>query len=70
MRGRPRARAGSAEPPLRGTARASAVAPDVTVADLVTPVTGITLATEQHPDPVAGAHRLLELTGAGIGPRR
>ncbi|MFD3486736.1 TetR/AcrR family transcriptional regulator [Streptomyces sp. NPDC058665] len=60
---------GAAEPLLRNAARAGAVAPDVTVADLVTLVTGIALATERHADPIAEAHRLLKLTVAGISPR-
>ncbi|MFD3520194.1 TetR/AcrR family transcriptional regulator [Streptomyces sp. NPDC058653] len=60
---------GAAEPLLRHAERAGAVGPDVTVADLVTLVTGIALATEKHPNPLAEAHRLLDLTVAGISPR-
>ncbi|WP_371483453.1 TetR/AcrR family transcriptional regulator [Kitasatospora sp. NBC_00315] len=61
---------GSADPLLQNAAQAGAVAPDVTVADLVALVTGIVLATEHHPDPAAEAHRLLDLTVAGVSPRR
>lgn len=61
---------GAVEPLLARAARAGAVAPDVTVADLVTLVTGIALATEHHPDPTAEAHRLLGLTVAGVSPRK
>ncbi|WP_328720501.1 TetR/AcrR family transcriptional regulator [Streptomyces sp. NBC_00247] len=60
---------GAADPLLRHAARAGAVAPQVTVADLVALVTGIALATEHHPDSVAEAHRLLGLTVGGISPR-
>ncbi|MER8070543.1 helix-turn-helix domain-containing protein [Streptomyces sp. NPDC094034] len=59
----------AADPLLREAARAGAVSRDVTVADLVTLVTGIALATEHHPDPATEAHRLLGLTVAGISPR-
>ncbi|MEV6424568.1 helix-turn-helix domain-containing protein [Streptomyces sp. NPDC051662] len=61
---------GAADPLLRDAVRAGAVAPGVTVADLITLVTGIALATEHHPDPAVEAHRLLGLTVAGISPRR
>ncbi|MFE2596630.1 TetR/AcrR family transcriptional regulator [Streptomyces sp. NPDC059396] len=61
---------GAADPLLQNAARAGAVAPDVTVADLITLVTGIALATEHHPDPTAEAHRLLGLAVLGISPRR
>ncbi|MFC8075093.1 TetR/AcrR family transcriptional regulator [Streptomyces sp. NPDC057307] len=60
---------GAVEPLLEHAARAGAVAPGVTVSDLVTLVTGIALATEHHPDPTAEAHRLLGLTVAGVSPR-
>lgn len=60
---------GAVDPLLRNAARAGTVAPDVTVADLVTLVTGIALATEHHQDPVAEAHRLLGLTVQGLSPR-
>lgn len=46
-----------------------ALAPDVTVAELITLVVGIALATEHHPDPAAQADRLFRLTVAGLSPR-
>ncbi|PRX98091.1 TetR/AcrR family transcriptional regulator [Allonocardiopsis opalescens] len=57
-------------PLLRRAAQDGAVAPDVAVADLLTLITGIVLATEHHPDPAAEADRLLALAVAGISPRR
>lgn len=63
------AKLGGAVDPLLRNAAVGAVAPDVTVADLVTLVTGIALATEHHQDPVAEAHRLLGLTVHGLSPR-
>lgn len=42
----------------------------VTVADVLTLITGIALATEHHPDPAAEADRLLRLTLAGLSPAR
>ncbi|MET4922417.1 TetR/AcrR family transcriptional regulator [Streptomyces sp. PSRA5] len=60
---------GAVEPLLEHAGRAGAVAPGVTVTDLVTLVTGIALATEHHPDPTAEAHRLLGLTVAGVSPQ-
>lgn len=62
--------AGAADPLLQHAARVGAVAPDVTVTDLVTLVTGIALATEHHPDSAAEAQRLLGLAVEGISPRR
>jgi AcrR family transcriptional regulator len=56
------------DPLVRRAVRDGAVAPDVTVADILTLVTGIALATENHPDPAAEADRLLALTVAGISP--
>lgn len=47
---------------------AGALAPGVTVADLLALVTGIALATENHPDPAAEAGRLLGLAFSGISP--
>jgi AcrR family transcriptional regulator len=61
---------GAVDPLLRNAASAGAVAPGVTVADLVTLVTGIALATERHPDSGAAAHRLLALAVEGISPCR
>ncbi|MGW7514544.1 TetR/AcrR family transcriptional regulator [Streptomyces sp. NPDC054796] len=64
------ARLGEAgEPLLRRAARAGAVAPGVTVPDLLTLISGIVLATEHLPDPAAEADRLLGLAMAGISPR-
>ena len=57
------------EPLVRRAAETGAVAPGATAADLVTLITGIALATEHHPDPVAEADRLLGLTMAGAVPR-
>ncbi|MFJ9553571.1 TetR/AcrR family transcriptional regulator [Nocardiopsis sp. NPDC101807] len=57
------------EPLVERAAEAGAVAPGVTAEDLVTLVTGITLATEHHPDPVAEADRMLGLTVAGVLPQ-
>ncbi|WP_406143389.1 TetR/AcrR family transcriptional regulator [Streptomyces sp. NBC_01012] len=59
---------GAAAPLLRRAAEAGVVAPDVTITDLITLVTGIALATEHHPDPAAEADRLLALTVRGICP--
>ncbi|MFJ5837013.1 TetR/AcrR family transcriptional regulator [Streptomyces shenzhenensis] len=61
---------GSADPLLRRAVRDGAVAPGVTVADLVMLVTGIALATEHHADPAGEANRLLALTVAGVSPER
>ncbi|MFG1891506.1 TetR/AcrR family transcriptional regulator [Micromonospora sp. NPDC049051] len=58
------------DPLVRRAVRDGAVAPDVTVTDLLTLVTGIALATEHHPDPAAEAARLLALTVAGVSPRQ
>lgn len=58
----------AAAPLLRNAARAGAVTPGVTADDLLTLVTGIALATENHPDPASGAHRLLHLTMEGVSP--
>ncbi|MET8136809.1 hypothetical protein ABZV24_33600 [Streptomyces sp. NPDC005251] len=41
---------GAVDPLLHRAARAGAVAPEVTTADLVSLVTGLALATEHHPD--------------------
>jgi AcrR family transcriptional regulator len=55
---------------VRRAVREGAVAPDVTVADLLMLITGIALATENHLDPAAEAERLLALTVAGVSPIR
>lgn len=57
-------------PLLRRAARDGAVTPGVTVADLLTLIAGIALATEHHADPAAEADRLLGLTLAGVSPQR
>ncbi|WP_067478739.1 TetR/AcrR family transcriptional regulator [Actinomadura hibisca] len=59
----------AAGPLLRRAVRDGAVAADVTVADLITLVVGIALATEHHPDPAARADRLFRLTVAGLSPQ-
>ncbi|WP_406314282.1 TetR/AcrR family transcriptional regulator [Streptosporangium sp. NBC_01639] len=55
-------------PLLRRAQRAGAVAPGVAVADLLTLITGIALATERHPGAAAEAERLLGLVVAGVSP--
>ncbi|ONF73117.1 TetR/AcrR family transcriptional regulator [Amycolatopsis keratiniphila] len=57
------------EPLVRRAARDGAVRPEVTVAELVTLIVGIVLATEHHPDPAAQADRLFRLAVAGLSPR-
>jgi len=57
------------EPLLRRAVRDGAVPPEVTVADLITLIVGIVLATEHHPDPAARADRLFRLAVAGLSPR-
>ncbi|MEV1008856.1 helix-turn-helix domain-containing protein [Streptomyces sp. NPDC049881] len=59
----------AAEPLLRRAAGDGAAAPGVTVADLITLIVGITLATEHHPEPAARAHRLFRLAATGLLPR-
>jgi AcrR family transcriptional regulator len=56
------------DPLLRRAVRDGAVAPTVTVADLITMIVGIVLATEHYPDPAAQADRLFGLAVAGLGP--
>ncbi|MFJ2081200.1 TetR family transcriptional regulator [Micromonospora violae] len=58
------------EPLVRRAAEDGAVAPDVTISDLLALITGIALATEHHPDPAADANRLLGLVLAGVSPGR
>ncbi len=57
------------DPLVRRAADAGALRPGVTIDDLLTLITGIALATEHHQDPAAEAHRLLDLTVAGVSPR-
>ncbi|OKI05456.1 TetR family transcriptional regulator [Streptomyces sp. CB02923] len=59
----------AAAPLLRRAVEDGAVAPEFTVADLITLAVGLTLATEHHLDPAAAADRLFRLTVAGLSPR-
>jgi hypothetical protein len=59
----------AAGPLLDRAARDGAVDSGVTVADLITLIVGIALATEHHPEPAAQADRLLRLAVAGLSPR-
>ncbi len=56
------------EPLLRRAVRDGAMPEGVTIADLITLIVGIVLATEHHPDPSAAAHRLFRLAVAGLSP--
>ncbi|MDQ7907175.1 TetR/AcrR family transcriptional regulator [Phytohabitans sp. ZYX-F-186] len=58
------------DPLVRRAARDGVLTPGVTIADLLALITGIALATENHPDPAAEASRLLGLTVAGVSPGR
>jgi AcrR family transcriptional regulator len=58
------------DPLLRRAVRDGAVTTGVTVADLITLIVGIVLATEHHPDPATRAERLFRLAVAGLGPAR
>ncbi|UCM87465.1 TetR/AcrR family transcriptional regulator [Streptomyces marincola] len=55
-------------PLLDRAVRDGAVAAEVTVADLITLVVGIALATEHRQDPAAQADRMFRLTVAGLSP--
>jgi AcrR family transcriptional regulator len=57
------------EPLLRRAAHDGTVSPGLTIADLVTLVVGIALATEHHRDPAAAADRVFRLSMAGIAHR-
>ncbi|WP_055700954.1 TetR/AcrR family transcriptional regulator [Streptomyces silaceus] len=59
----------AAAPLLRRAAQDGAVAADTTVADLITLVVGIALATEHYPDPAVQADRLFRLAVAGLSPQ-
>lgn len=59
----------AAEPLLRRAAQDGAIATGVTVADLITLIVGIALATEHHPAPAAQADRLFQLAVAGLSPQ-
>ncbi|MDA2809036.1 helix-turn-helix domain containing protein [Nocardiopsis sp. RSe5-2] len=58
----------AAEPLLHRAAREGAVAADTTVTDLITLIVGITLATENHPDPAGAADRLFRMSVVGLSP--
>ncbi|MEU4312368.1 helix-turn-helix domain-containing protein [Nocardia sp. NPDC024068] len=58
----------AAAPLLRRAVRHGAVAPDLTVADLITLIVGITLATEPYPDHSGRADRLFQLAVSGLAP--
>ncbi|MDW5322357.1 helix-turn-helix domain-containing protein [Plantactinospora sp. KLBMP9567] len=58
------------DPLVRRAANDGALAPGVTITDLLALITGIALATENHANPAAEANRLLGLTVAGISPRQ
>ncbi|MFC4591248.1 TetR/AcrR family transcriptional regulator [Sphaerisporangium corydalis] len=57
-------------PLARRAADDGALTPGVTIADLLTLITGIALATEHHPDPAAEATRLLGLAVTGVSPHQ
>jgi AcrR family transcriptional regulator len=59
----------AAGPLLYRAVHDGAVAKGVTVADLITLVVGIVLATEHYPDPAARADRLFRLAVAGLSPQ-
>ncbi|MEV0054754.1 helix-turn-helix domain-containing protein [Saccharopolyspora shandongensis] len=59
----------AAGPLLRRAAQDGAVPTTVTVADLITLIVGIALATEHYPDPAAQADRLFRLAVAGLSPQ-
>ncbi|MCI2421347.1 TetR/AcrR family transcriptional regulator [Saccharopolyspora sp. K220] len=59
----------AAEPLLRRAALDGTVATSVTVADLITLIVGIALATEHYPNPAAAADRLFRLAVAGLSPQ-
>ncbi|GHJ36482.1 TetR/AcrR family transcriptional regulator [Streptomyces sp. TS71-3] len=59
----------AADPLLRRAVQDGALAAGVTVADLITLVVGIVLATEHYPDPAAQADRLFRLAVAGLSPQ-
>ncbi|MEU4572604.1 TetR/AcrR family transcriptional regulator [Nonomuraea sp. ATR24] len=57
------------DPLLRRAVRDGVVAEGATVADLITLIVGIVLATEHHPDPAARAEHLFRLAVAGLSPQ-
>ncbi|WP_024804690.1 TetR/AcrR family transcriptional regulator [Nocardia sp. BMG51109] len=54
------------EPLLHRAAQDGAIAANITVAELITLIVGITLATEHHADSASAADRLFRLTVAGL----
>lgn len=58
------------DPLLRRAVGDGAVAAGTTVADLITLVVGIVLATEHQADPAAAADRLFRLAVAGLSPEK
>lgn len=60
----------AASPLLARAVNEGAVSPQVTIADLITLVVGIVLATEHYPDAADRANRLLGLAVAGLSPQR
>ena len=59
----------AAGPLLARAAEDAAVAPDVTVTDLIALSVGICLAAEHHPDAAAQAQRLFQLAWTGLSPQ-
>ncbi|MFI0421387.1 TetR/AcrR family transcriptional regulator [Spongiactinospora sp. 9N601] len=59
----------AAVPLLYRAVHDGAVAPDTTVADMITLIVGITMATEHHPTPAAQADRLFHLATTGLSPQ-
>ncbi|MEV0085400.1 helix-turn-helix domain-containing protein [Saccharopolyspora sp. NPDC050642] len=59
----------AAGPLLRRAVQDGSVTSGVSVADLITLIVGIALATEHYPDPAAQADRLFRLAVTGLSPR-
>ncbi|MGW5860551.1 TetR/AcrR family transcriptional regulator [Streptomyces sp. NPDC055239] len=59
----------AAAPLLRRAVQDGAAPKGVTVAELITLIVGIVLATEHYPDPAAQADRLFRLAVAGLSPQ-
>ncbi|MFF0727428.1 TetR/AcrR family transcriptional regulator [Streptomyces sp. NPDC004134] len=59
----------AAAPLLRRAVQDGKVTPDATVADLITLIVGITLATEHRPEPATEANRLFHLAVTGLSPQ-
>ncbi|MDA2803384.1 TetR/AcrR family transcriptional regulator [Nocardiopsis suaedae] len=58
----------AAGPLLHRAVQDGAVAAGTTVADLITLIVGITLATANHPDPAGAADRLFRMSVTGLSP--